>query len=87
MLQLNLFCLKSANLTQVGFEDHMINHNLTQVRFEELYESLYLIKTDQTSEQIIKNKYLNNKFIQEIINLIQTKIQRLRKITLSEYII
>ena len=48
----------------------MINHNLTQVRFEELYKSLYLIKTNQTFEQIIKNKYLNNKFIQEIINLI-----------------
>ena len=45
------------------------------------------MKTDQTSEQIIENKYLNNKFIQEIINLIQTKIQRLRKITLSKYIV
>ena len=74
MLQFNLFCPKSTNLTQVGFEDYMIDYNLTQVRFEELYKSLYLIKTDQISEQIIKNKYLNNKFIQEIINLIQTKI-------------
>ncbi len=48
----------------------MINYNLTQVRFEELYKSLYLIETNQISEQIIKNEYLNNKFIQEIINLI-----------------
>ena len=51
----------------------MTNHNLTQVRFEESYKSLYLMKTNQTSEQIIKNEYFNNKFIQEIINLIQTK--------------
>ena len=65
-----MFCSKPTNLTQVKFEDYMINHNLTQVRFEELYKSLYLIKTNQTFEQIIKNKYLNNKFIQEIINLI-----------------
>ena len=65
----------------------MTNHNLTQVRFEESYKSLYLMKTNQTSEQIIKNEYFNNKFIQEIINLIQTKTQRLRKITLSKYTI
>ena len=74
MLQLNLFYSKSTNLTQVEFEDYVINYNLTQVRFEELYKSLYLIKTNQIFEQIIKNKYFNNKFIQEIINLIQTKI-------------
>ena len=74
MLQLNLFYFKPANLTQVGFEDYVINYNLTQVRFEELYKSLYLMETDQIPKQIIKNEYLNNEFIQEIINLIQTEI-------------
>ena len=58
------------NLTQIKFRNHVTDHNLTQVRFKKSYKSLYLMKTDQISEQIIENEYFNDEFIQEIMNLI-----------------
>ena len=41
--------------------------------------------TDQLIEQIIINKYLNDKFIQETLKLIQDGVRRSKKITLSKY--
>ena len=42
------------------------------------------LKIDQISEQIIEEEYSKDNFIHEIMNLIQTEIQRFKKISLNK---
>ena len=47
--------------------------------------TVHILKmTNQSIEQIITNKYLHNKFIQEMLKLIQDSIKHFKKISLSE---
>ena len=58
-----------------------------QFKLEVLKSDLIFLKTDWTSEQIIKEEYSKDDFIFKIINLIQIRTWRFKKIFLNKCII
>ena len=72
MLQLNLFQLEAQFQLKLDLKTCIYKTQI-QSELEILKSDLIFPKTNQISEQIIKEKYLKDNFISKIINLIQTK--------------